>query len=422
MYQGLVQCLRETNSNVRVSRRDFLKTMAWASIMVSPAGQLLGRGIQKEKNIEELYSQDTFVGDAGLEKVFQEQYNKGFTSDLRTRSAPNIAQLPYKQIIEMLGLSKGNPLVMLYPAAGDDITPVLFAHLMRKNSSEGFPINIICTEIDLGMAKRFGNQMDFLASKGVLKYNLSEKVLEETTEINFAVYPLDTNGFDITYKIGLNKDEFFTDEDAKRANIFRELSSPFVPVHYGFVAQMLKKGYKKGRPILLMMQDYDALGPRYSELILKADGSEAGFPLRYIPDKKLVEMEKDQGPLKIEYSGTPSNYVFKVKTDAQSSERPIRDIPGEVIFSRGYTACSCDGCMELWEKLGKEPHMAEYSVLFLIKPGDLDNVSEEELSDRIKKAFRDCKVKVDNSSHIPNAERHSTLLILPEEILAYHHR
>ncbi|MBN2052630.1 hypothetical protein JW756_03940 [Candidatus Woesearchaeota archaeon] len=386
-------------------RRGFLRTIALAAalglatITASPIDKIITSETKKTIIQEELVKPDAFIGEKGLEGILQEQYNKGYDAELRLRAAPNIAQLPYKQIIETLNLSKDNPLVMLYPAAGDEITTVLFGYLMKKNSSEDFPVQIICTEIDPDMIERFERQIKFLAGKDALKYELSKKFFGEKTELNFAIQPKDTARFDITYKLDPKATDFFSDEDAQKANILRELASPFVPAHYGFIAQMLKKGYKKDKPFILLMPDYDGIGQRYNDLLISKDPSlsKDNPSLKQILDNQIVELEATQGPLRIEYYKAPNNdeYLFRTMTDSKSKITPFKDIPGEVSFSRGYNACSCDGCMELWKEFGKEDKRMDYSVMFLIKPGDLDGIPEEKLSATIKRAFRGCYVAVE---------------------------
>ena len=385
---------RENNLHP-VSRREFLKTAMLATAMLVGPKRWLGAPFYGGEN-SRLDALDSYIGDEGLEGVLQEEYNKGFRSKLRIRAGPGVAQLPYKGILEMLTISKDNPLIMLYPAASDEVSTILFGHLMRKHAMEEFPLNIICTEIDPAMPRSFDKQIRFLADKKVLEYEKSERSSRNAREFNFRIYPRDTSCFDITYKLGSNPDEFYSEEDAVRANLFRELASPAVPVHYWFLAQMLKQGYKKDKSIMLITQDYDNIAPKYSDLLQRAEGYVGeGQPLRVINDKQIVLLEEKNGPLRIEYSGKPGEYRFRVGTDLESRERPMRDIPGEITFYRGYAGCSCDRAMQHWKETGKEIEKTDYSVLFRIQPGDLEDISETELTERIRKAFRGCYVNVD---------------------------
>jgi hypothetical protein len=366
-----------------MKRREFLRGAAVvaATPTMSKISSMLSKvGISS--------SMDSYIGDTDIGRIFQEQYDKGFGAELRVRAAPNVAQLPYKYIIDELGLSKDNPLKGLYPAAGDEMSPVLFADLMKRHFAD-LPIDMISTEIDPAMPRSFERQLKFLEKKGALGYDVHERkrgTAHRTTEISFAIQPRGTNGFNITYKLGNEPGQFFTDEDAQGANFFRELASPFVPVHYGFIAEMLQKGYKNDRPIMLLMPDYDGVAKRYAELI--------GRPIRLIGDRQLVQDEEARGPMKVEYWGQGGVYEFKTGTEAGSKERPIRDIPGEVTFSRGRMGCSCNGCMENLKEFGTETHGSDYSVLFLVRPGNLDNVPEGVLRDNIKRAFRGPYIEV----------------------------
>jgi len=364
------------------SRRDFIKYSAFLYLQSTSPIRI---GNKVREFFHDLYEQDSFIGNDGLPGAFQEQYYLGHKAKLKTRSSPNTAQLPIEMIIDTLGLSKNNSLDMLYPGAGDDLSTLLFAYLLRKKSQEQFPINIICTDIKREAIESFEKQLIFLKDRGILKYDLEDTPKNETTEFKFTLEPSNMDKFNIIYKLGPENGIFFADNDARKSNFFKDILSHGHSA-YPFVAEMIKKGVQD-RPTMVNILDYDRLGRFYNELMTRDNISNQ--PIKFISDKDLIAFENKKGPLLVGYNEKDKKYIY-TDTNRDSNETPIKDIPGKVNFSRGFIACNCPGCFKKMEKGEREKYRRYYSVLFSFEPEDLRCVSKEELQKKIERAFRGC--------------------------------
>jgi hypothetical protein len=224
-----------------------------------------------------------------------------------------------------------------------------------------------------------------LKDRGFLKYDLEENTRNKTTDFKFTIEPSNMDKFSIIYKLGPDNGIFFTDNDARKSNFFKDILSHGHSA-YSFVAEMIKKGVQD-RPTMVNILDYDRLGRFYNELMTRDNISNQ--PIRFISDKDLSAFENKKGPLRVGYNEKDKKYI-NIGTDRDNNETPIKDIPGKVNFSRGFIACNCPGCFKRMEKGEKEKYRRDYSVLFSFEPKDLRGVSKEELHKKIERAFRGC--------------------------------
>ncbi len=350
-----------------------------SSVSVFEVQESEAQRVQREYS-DLLHIQDSFVGQEGLEGLFQQQYNLRTDTELRLRSAPSIAQLPYPIIRDILCADASNPIVMLYPGGGHDITPILFGHILHKLHPQ-VPFKAIYTEIDYIFPMCMSGQLDWLKKKGIIDFGQDRIKKEGMTVFQFEI--LTSSGkMMIEYRIRLPSDKYFTQEDADEANFFRENYTFDGTNNQAFIAEMAKKGKTKDdKPTLIMFPDYDRLGLHYTGNMEQGYSDSTNtytMPDRFITKIELKVLEEQIGP----------RHGRSASVDNPNPQaRPLRDVPGNFFLSRGYCACSCNGCME---ELGKmHPHFEnqrfDYTVLY--RPEDIENMTQDELTRRLNAAF-----------------------------------
>lgn len=338
---------------------------------------------QKKKEYQDtLNSLDSAIGIDDLENIFQIEYSKGSHSPrLKVRSAPNVAQLPYQQIVDALRISEVQPLVVLYPGGGDDIAPVLFAHILHSNFPD-IPVKMIYTEINDAYSENFRRQLGVLREAGVLNFEREERKTDELTTIDFII-STKTGKFRVEYRIRAQSKDYFTQEDADEANLFRENYTFDGTNNQEFIAEMAVRGYKKHKPILIIFPDYDGLGNYYTRML----GQEFDYrtntytlPQRLIRKQELVALEEEKGPRN-------GFGLMGYQSDKPSLARPIRDVPGDIVLSRGYLSCSCRECLQ--RSVSENSHeIQRYNYSVLWQPTHLEDVAQDKLAALLNAAFK----------------------------------
>jgi len=81
-----------------------------------------------------------------------------------------------------------------------------------------------------------------------------------------------------------------------------------------------------------------------------------------------------------------------VDNNPNSKDRPVRDLPGEFLLSRGYVACSCEPCMNLYAfNFPHERQRYDHSILY--SAPSIGCLSPDDLSTKLRAVF-DQKIKI----------------------------
>jgi hypothetical protein len=384
------------------SRREFLKKVTLASL-----GLLLGCGSDKREKVVDannsgiyeeykqlLFEKDSFIADPSnkdLEGVFQREYNARADTELRLRSAPSIAQLNYSLIMSML---ENNDITMLYPGGEQDIAPLLFGHLLHKQ----FPktkFKAIYTEIDDVAPMAMNSQLDWLKKQGVLDYTLDGSKSGDLKTFSFEITTT-TGKVMIEYRIRPPSKNYYTAEDAAEANLFRENFTLDGANDQEFIARIIKKGKTShGKPIIVMFPDYSNLGVDYRINMDQGYDSATDsyiMPDRFISRKELVALEDKLGHRgQIIIADENELKVINRETGhlPHSTERPLRDIPGQFFLSRGYSACSCNTHMNNLNRVDNISEPKRYDYVTVYKPHNVEDMLVNELAKKLRTAFGD---------------------------------